>query len=77
MDLSTLIHKGIIEIKDEFKKETNFNIIKHDILNPLIQNIIEQLYPYFIKITICIILLSILLMIIIILNIQIIYKDST
>ena len=76
MDLSLLINKGLLEIKEELNKKSNFNIIKNDLLNPINQNIIEQLYPYFIKITISIILLLILLIIIIFLNIRIIYKES-
>ena len=76
MDLSLLINKGLLEIKEELNKKSNINIIKNDLLNPIIQNIIEQLYPYFIKITISIILLLILIIIIIFLNIRIIYKES-
>ena len=75
MDLTKLIHKGLEEIKYELNKIENMNLIKSDLLNPVITHIIEQLYPYFLKMIFLIITLLILLMIIIFLNIKIIYKN--
>ena len=49
MDISILIKKSLNEIKNEFKKEDNMYIIKKDLLNPVIEHIINELYPYFIK----------------------------
>tara|TARA_B110000008_G_C16417525_1_gene342398 strand:+ start:174 stop:404 length:231 start_codon:yes stop_codon:yes gene_type:complete len=76
MDLSKIIHRGLEEIKQEIYKEGNMSLIKNDILNPAIKHIIEQLYPYFIKVIFIIITLFILLIVIIFLNIRIIYKKN-
>jgi|TARA_B100000683_G_scaffold277558_1_gene336917 hypothetical protein len=75
MDLSKLIRKSLLEVSDEFKKEENLDIIKNDLLNPVIEHVIEKIYPYFIKLTIGLILLFLLLLVIIILNIRFIFKN--
>jgi len=75
MDLSKLIKKGLYEVSTEFKKEENLELIKNDLLNPVIEHVIEKLYPYFIKVTIGLILLFIVLLVIIFLNIRFILKD--
>lgn len=76
MNLDKLIHKSLQEIKKEINKQSNMIIIKDEILNPMIKHIIEQIYPYFIKIIIIIVSLFILLIVIIFLNIKIIYKKD-
>ena len=76
MDLSKLIHQSLQEIKEEINKKNNIDLIKNDILNPLIKHIIEQIYPYFIKLIIIILTFLILLIVIIFLNIKIIYKTN-
>ena len=73
MDLSILIHKSLNEVKNEFKKEENMDIIKKDLLNPVIEHIVNELYPYFIKLIFGFISLLFLLIIVIFLNIRIIY----
>ena len=75
MDLSKIIKKGLIEVSSEFKKEENMDIIKNELLNPVIEHVIEKLYPYFIKVTIGLILLFIVLLVIIFLNVRFILKN--
>ena len=75
MDLSKLVKKGLYEVSTEFKKEENLELIKIDLLNPVIEHVIEKLYPYFIKVTIGLILLFLLLLVIIILNVRFIFKN--
>ncbi len=75
MDLSKLIRKSLLEVSGEFKKEENLDIIKNDLLNPVIEHVIEKIYPYFIKLTIGLILLFLSLLVIIILNIRFIFKN--
>ena len=55
---------------DLSKKEENLELIKNDLLNPVIEHVIEKLYPYFVKLTIGLILLFLLLLVIIILNVR-------
>ena len=49
MNLSTITKKVLLDISEEFKKDDNMEIIKSEILNPMIRHIIDELYPYFIN----------------------------
>ena len=74
MSFEILINNSIKDITKEIKKEENMNYIKYELLNPLIEHIIKELYPYFLKIIIVIVVLFILIIFIIVLNLRIIYK---
>jgi len=74
MSFDILINNAIKELNRELKKDNNMNYIKSELLNPLIEHIIKELYPYFIKIIIVIIILFILIIFIIVLNLRIIYN---
>ena len=74
MSFEILINNSIKDIKKEIKKEENMNYIKYELLNPLIEHIVKELYPYFLKIIIVIVVLFILIIFIIVLNLRIIYK---
>ena len=76
MDLNNIIKSILEELSNEIKDKDNFKIIKKDILNPIIEDVINELYPYFMKVTIVFITLFILLIIIIFLNIRVIYYKS-
>ena len=73
MKFVVFVKNMIKDFNDEIKKEDNMNYIKFEILNPLIEHIIEELYPYFMKMIIIIVVLFILIVFIIILNLRIIY----
>jgi len=73
MTFDILIKNIIKDINTEIKKEDNYNYIKYDILNPLVEHIVQQLYPYFFKMIIVVIIFFILIIFIIILNLRIIY----
>ncbi len=75
MDLSVITKKILSEISDEIKKEDNMNIIKYDILDPIIRHIIDELYPYFIKISIGAIIILVFIIITLFLNLRIIYRN--
>ena len=74
MSFEILINNSIKDVKDEIKKDKNMNYIKYELLNPLIEHIIQELYPYFLKIIIVIIIFFILVIFIIVLNLRIIYN---
>jgi len=74
MSFEILINNSIKDVTQELKKEKNMNYIKYELLNPLIEHIIQELYPYFLKIIIVIIILFILVIFIIVLNLRIIYN---
>ena len=73
MTFDILIKNIIKDINSEIKKEENSNYIKYEILNPLVEHIVQQLYPYFFKMIIVVIIFFILIIFIIILNLRIIY----
>jgi|TARA_Y100000389_G_C17196090_1_gene381267 hypothetical protein len=73
MTFDILINNTIKDLNAELKKDKNMNFIKYEILNPLIEHIIKELYPYFLKIIIVIVILFILIIFIIVLNLRIIY----
>jgi hypothetical protein len=73
MTFEILINNIIKDLNSEIKKEENTKYIKYEILNPLVEHIIKELYPYFLKMIIVIIILFILIIFIIILNLRIIY----
>ena len=74
MDLSTITRSVLLDIKEELKEEDNINTIKNDIFKPLIKHIIEELYPYIIRILTIFILILIFLFITIFLNLRVIYQ---
>jgi len=74
MDFNFIIKKSVQDICEEVKKEENMDLIKSDVLNPIIEHVIMQLYPYFFKFIIGFSLLLVLVVILIVLNLRIIYK---
>ncbi len=75
MDLSSITKKILNEISYELKKDDNMDIIKNDILNPLIKNIINELYPYFLKLSTIIIVVFIFILITLFLNLRIVFSS--
>ena len=47
MTFSILINNSIKDTIEEIKKDNNMKYIKYELLNPLIEHIIQELYPYF------------------------------
>ena len=75
MNLTLLTKKVLTSISSELKEEENLEIIKKDILNPLIKHIFDEIYPYFFKILIIFIFVLIFLVITIFLNLKFIYLN--
>ena len=75
MTFNQIIHNFLNETKDEIKKEKNMTIIKDDIINTVIKEVIKELYPYFIKISCCVIFIVLILLLTIILNIRVILMN--
>jgi hypothetical protein len=74
MDLNIIITKLLNNISIELKKEKNMDKIKNDIIEPIINNTIYQLYPYFLIFIISMIILFISIFAILFLNIKLCYK---
>ena len=75
MDVSSITKKILLDISEEVKKDDNMDIIKKDILDPMIRHIIDELYPYFIKISIGAIIILVFIIITLFLNLRIIYRN--
>ena len=65
MNFEFIIKKCITDVCDEVNKEENMNILKNDILNPIVEHVKFVLGSIFI---------FILLLVLIFLNLRIIYK---
>ena len=74
MNLSILTKKILLNLRDEIEKDDNITMIKKDILKPLITHIIDELYPYFLKMLFIIIIILLFLIITIFLNLKVIYR---
>ena len=75
MDLTTIVRSIIYDIKEEIKTEENIDIIKKDILKPIIHIVVDELYPFIFRIFIFFIIILVFLFITIFLNLRIIYHD--
>jgi len=74
MDFNFIIKKSVQDICSEVKKNENMELIKIDILNPIVEHVILQMYPYILKFIIGFALLFILIIFLVFLNLRIIYK---
>tara|TARA_B100000686_G_C16667735_1_gene904547 strand:+ start:292 stop:519 length:228 start_codon:yes stop_codon:yes gene_type:complete len=74
MNLRSITKNVLMNLKDEIEKEDNIQIIKEDILKPLIKHIMGELYPYFLKMFTIVIIVLLFLIITIFLNLRVIYK---
>ena len=48
MSFEVITTKLLESIKSELKKEEHINTINNDIIKPIVDKVLEQLYPYFI-----------------------------
>ena len=74
MNFKSIIKNSVTDICREVKKDENMNIIKEDILNPVVKHVIMQISPYFFKLCIVFSIFFILIVILMFLNLRIIYK---
>ena len=75
MTFNELIYDFLIEIKEEIKKKKNIEVLRNDIINPVLKEVIHELSPYFIKILCIIIFIIIILIVTVILNIRVILMN--
>ena len=75
MKLTDVIYNFIEETGIEIKKDKNMILLREKIINPVVKEIIDELYPYIIKVVISSIFIILILLITIILNIRVILKN--
>lgn len=75
MNLSDILYNFIEETSEEIKKEKNMEILRTKVINPVIKEIIVELYPYIVKLVVSSVFFIIILLITIVLNIKVILKN--
>lgn len=73
--LSDIIYNFLNEASSELKKEKNMNLLKKNIINPVIKEVIQELYPYFIRFIASALIMLVILLVTIILNIKVIFSS--
>ena len=71
MSLDIITDKLLRSLKDELDKEKNKEFIENELLKPLIQKVIDQMYPYFIGTGLLFMSMFVFIMIILLLNIKV------
>ncbi len=75
MNLSDILYNFIEETGEEIKKEKNMNLLRSKVINPVVKEIIDELYPYIVKLVVSSVFFIIILLITIVLNIKVILKN--
>lgn len=73
MSFETITLKLLDSIKKEIKKEEHIDTINNDIIKPIVDKVLEQLYPYFFYFSAIIIFIVISVFVILCLNVKICY----
>tara|TARA_Y100000817_G_C16583698_1_gene423102 strand:+ start:397 stop:621 length:225 start_codon:yes stop_codon:yes gene_type:complete len=73
MSFEEITTKLLDSIKSELKKDKHINIINNDIVKPIVDKVLEQLYPYFIGASFVIAFIVISVFVILCLNLKICY----
>lgn len=73
MSFHTVVTKILHSVREEIQHPDNIHIINNDIIQPIIEKIFEQLYPYFIYGSIIIVMIVITIFVILCLNVKICY----
>ena len=73
MSFEVITEKLLNSIKSELKKDKHINIINNDIVKPIFDIVLEQLYPYFIGASFVIAFVVISVFVILCLNLKICY----
>ena len=73
MSFEIVVEKVLLSMKDEIKKEKNMEIINNDIIKPIVENVIDHIYPYFVGASFVVIVMFLVIFIILFLNVKICY----
>jgi hypothetical protein len=73
MSLETITTKLLDSVKKEIKREEHMNTINNDIIKPIVDQVLEQLYPYFIGVSLITAFIVVSVFVILCLNLKICY----
>lgn len=71
MSLDIITDKLLQSLKEELDKDKNKEFIENELLKPIIQKVIDQLYPYFLGTGLLFMSMFVFIMIILLLNIRV------
>jgi hypothetical protein len=74
MSFNIIVNKLLLSMKDELQKEENIELMKNDIIKPVVEQIFLIMYPYFICVGAIFIAVIVVIFIILFLNIKICYS---
>jgi len=73
MSFQKITEKLLVSMREEIRKDENIRIITHDIIQPIVRRVIEQLYSYFLGFGLILIFIVVAVFVILILNLRICY----
>ena len=73
MSLESITRKLLESVKREIKKEEHIDTINNDIIKPIVDKVLEQLYPYFFGFSVIIVFIVVSVFVILCLNVKICY----
>ena len=73
MSFETITRKLLDSVKKEIKKEEHIDTINNDIIKPIVDKVLEQLYPYFFCFSMIIVFIVVSVFVILCLNVKICY----
>jgi hypothetical protein len=73
MSFETITTKLLDSMKIELRKEEHIDTINNDIIKPIVDKVLEQLYPYFIGVSMITAFIVISVFVILCLNLKICY----
>jgi hypothetical protein len=76
MSFESVIDEIYRSVKDELKKEKNMDILKNDIIRPIVSEAFDHIYPYLLGTILIIILLFLSIFCVLFLNVRLIIKDK-
>tara|TARA_B100000035_G_C20929106_1_gene522195 strand:- start:211 stop:441 length:231 start_codon:yes stop_codon:yes gene_type:complete len=76
MSFNLVVNKLLNNAKEELKNEENLNLLKNDVLKPIVEQIFYLMYPYFIGVSIVFTLVIMMIFVILFLNIKICYSNK-
>ena len=74
MSFETVVSKILESMKEEIKKEENILIINNDIIRPIVEKVIDDIYPYFIGASLIFMMMFVFIFVILLLNLKICYS---
>lgn len=76
MSFENVVDEIYTSIKLELKKEKNMNILKNEIIRPIVNEVFDMIYPYLILVIIIFFIFFLLIISVLFLNVRLIIKDK-